>query len=379
MDIEILLREADPARGAHLPGPDPSLGRSIRSHEISSKGLRHRFGAVVAAAVIAAVVVTAVVPATNRPSPSPATVVLDRMATLTSHQDVSVKPGEYYYTELGGQASVGLGSLVAGGPTVTSYQADTVQTWVAPNGSGRRVTTTDPTPRFFTAQARAAWVAAGRSLVSPFPAPPSTVQLFGAGYAFTSNPIIRVFNISHLPTDIAMLTTLIAQGRTEPQGSIQTELKGLGPVSNCQTRDCVIFERVAILLQGPDIGATAARRAALFKVMAHIPGVTLLGSVADPIGRRGTGLELVQRIPAHTVTCNNITSHQPASQTVEEVVIDPKTATLLSAETRYSPMVVTKGEAECGHQVQAGVFPIPPHWTLLLRTGIVDSDATIPK
>jgi hypothetical protein len=301
------------------------------------------------------------------------------MATLTSHRSVSVKPGEYYYTELGGQASVGSSSLVAGGPTVTSYQADTVQTWVAPNGSGRRVTTTDPTPRFFTAQARAAWVAAGGSLLPLFPAPPPTVQLFGAGYAFTNNPIIRVFNISHLPTDVATLTTLIAQGRTDPQGSIQTGLKGLGPASNCPTKDCVVFERVAVLLQGPDIGATPARRAALFKVMAHVPGVTLLGSVADPMGRKGTGVELVQRIPAHPVTCNKVTSLQPASKTVEEVVIDPRTATLLSSETRYSPIVVTKSESECGHQVQAGVFPIPPHWTLLLRTGVVDSDATIPK
>ena len=379
MDVETLLRDADPARGTYLPLPDPSLGPSIRRHQVSAKRRRHRLVIVVVIAVVLSVIVTTVMPGTPPPTQSAAAAVLDRMATLTSHQTISVKPGEYYYTELGGQASVGSGALVAGGPSVTSYQADTVQTWVASNGSGRRVTTTDPTPRFFTAKARAQWVAAGRSLLPLFPAPPSTVRLFGAGYAFTDNPIIRVFDISHLPTDITTLTTLIAQGRTEVQGSRQTELKGLGPVSNCQTKACVIFERVAILLQGPDIGSTPARRAALFKVMAHIPGVTLLGSVADPVGRRGTGVELVQRIPAQSVTCNKTTYHQPASTTIEEVVIDPQTATLLSTETIYSPIVVTQGESECGVEMHPGTYPISPNWTLLLRTGVVDSDSTIPR
>jgi hypothetical protein len=304
------------------------------------------------------------------------------MAMLTDRQDISVKPGEYYYTELEGQAGASSGPLVQGGPTVTSYEAETVQTWVAPNGSGRQVSTTDPTPRFFTAADRAAWVAAGRSLRPLFPAPPSTVHLFGVGYAFTNNPIIRVFDVSHLPTDTAKLTKLIAQGHLEVKGSRQTELKGLGPVSNCQTKACVIFERVAILLQGPDIGATPARRAALFKVMAHVPGVKLLGSVVNPIGDRGTGLELVQHEPAESVRCNAVKIQEPSLSTTEEVVIDLKTATLLSSETSYSARVVTRsesrGESGCGIALPAGTYPITPNWTVLLHSGVVGSNSRVP-
>jgi len=382
MDIETLLRESDPARQARLPVPNPSHGRSIRSQVVPQIRPTLRFGVVAAVVITVAVTVLAVLPGATRQSQSAATTVLDRMATLTDRQAISVKPGEYYYTELEGQSGTSSGPLVAGGPTVTVYGAETVQTWVAPNGSGRLVTTLDPTPRFFTARDRAAWVAAGRSLRALFPVPPSTVQLFGAGYAFTDNPIIRVFDISHLPTDTARLTQLIAEGRVNVKGSHQTELKGLGPVSNCQTKACIIFERVAILLQGPDIGATPARRAALFEVMAHVAGVKLLGSVADPIGRRGTGLELVQHNPGETTTCNGVKSHAPASLTIEEVVIDPKTATLLSSETRHSSIVVTKNESECGFKntiLPAGTYPITPIWTLLLQMGVVDSESKIPS
>jgi hypothetical protein len=386
MDIETLLRESDPVRQAHLPLPSSSGGLSIRSQVVTPRRPGFRLGGAGAIALAVAVIVMVALPGTSPRSQSAAAAVLDRMATLTDHQAASARPGEYYYTELGRQEGVSTGSLVPGGPEVTSYEAETVQTWVAPNGSGRQVSTIDPTPRFFTAAARAAWIAAGRSLRPLFPAPPSTVQLFGAGYAFTNNPIIRVFDISHLPTDTARLTALIVQGRLEVKGSRQTGLKGLGPVSNCETKACVIFERVAILLQGPDIGATPARRAALYKVMARIPGVKLLGSVADPIGDRGTGFELVQHQPAESVSCNRVKGHEPASSTTEEVVIDLKTARLLSTETSSSPRVITRslarGEAPCGFpgtSLPPGRYPITPIWTVLLHSGVVGSNSALPR
>jgi hypothetical protein len=341
-------------------------------------------GSVVTAVLIASTTLLAVMGSGTK-SPLRA----NRAVPSAGSQGTGAKPVAYYYTETETPAEISAGPLVEGGATVYEYFSETIQTWAAPNGSGRRVTTINPTLQFFNAAGRKAWVAAGEP---PIPGPPGalrTVQEFGRGYAFTDNPTIRLFDISQLPTTVGTLTGWIARGNIAAKSLHQTSLKGLGEVSNCSTQVCVTFERAAALLQGPDIGSNAVRRTALFEVMARLPGVETLRRVSDPSGRQGIELRLVQHNPARTwsYTCKTqdgpVTSkgsiHKPASSTIEEVIFDPKTATLLSTSTSYSP-AIEPVETPCsamptGHVHTSAITPI---WTLLLHYGTAGSNSKTP-
>jgi len=297
----------------------------------------------------------------------------------------STKPVGYYYTEIERQVAVGGGPLVKGGEPVYEYLSGTVQTWVAPNGSGREVTTTDPTTQFLPAKEKAPWLAEDKPLLPPPPGPLQETQEFGRGYAFGVNPTISLFDLSGLPTDRAALTSSIASGDLGVKGVRQTSLRGLSEVSSCLTHVCVVFERAVALLEGPDIGSDPARRAALFEVMANLPGVEHLGVVSDQIGRRGTGLRLVQHGPASTekyvceqpngVVTAKGTVRQAGLSTIEQVVFDQKTATLLSSGTSYSPEVAPVQMPCAGLRETTSIRT--PTWTLLIRSGLASSDSVV--
>jgi hypothetical protein len=299
---------------------------------------------------------------------------------------VVLKSGQYYYTET--ERLTGTSCS----PSYCIYGLGTVQTWVAPNGSGRQVTTTSPNPHFFIAADRTAWLAAGLPLT--FPGLPTAVtrQEVGVGYAFTVNPSIKLFDMAGLPANATTLTKLIEKGRIEARGQRQTPLKGDNDTSNCETRSCIAFLRATDLLQNADLN-TAAQRLALYKAMSRLPGVRTLGAVSDQIGRRGEGLRLAQHQPATTMTYKCSTHgralpssraysgkiqstyrvHEPASDEIYKVIFNKRTARLLSASTSYMPDHVKA-------QIDPCFNPTPqesrllPDWTLLLQSGIVGSD-----
>jgi hypothetical protein len=303
---------------------------------------------------------------------------------------VVLKQGQYDYTETESQSGTSCS------PSYCFYGLDTVQTWVAANGSGRQVTTTSPNPHFFTAADKAAWLAAGLPLTYPGLPTAVTRQEVGVGYAFTVNPSIKLFDLAGLPANATTLTNLIEKGHIEVKGQRQTPLKGDDDTSNCETRSCIAFLRATALLQNADLN-TAAQRSALYKAMSRLPGVRALGPLSDEIGRRGEGLRLAQRQPATTMTYRCSTHgrslpgfpahsgkvqstyrvHEPASDTIYEVTFDARTARLLSASTSYMPDHVKTQFDPC-------FSPTPqesrllPDWTLLLRSGIVGSDTQMP-
>jgi hypothetical protein len=296
---------------------------------------------------------------------------------------VVLKPGQYYYTETERQSGTSCS------PSYCIYGLDTVQTWVAANGSGRQVTTTSPNPHFFTAADRDEWLAAGLPLTYPGLPTAVTRQEVGVGYAFTIDPSIRLFDMAGLPANASTLTRLIENGHIEVRGQRQTPLKGDDDTSNCETRSCIAFLRTTDLLEQADLN-TAGQRSALYKVMSRLPGVRALGTVSDQIGRRGEGLRLTQRQPATAMKCsthgsalpavrapsgnvhNTFRIHEPASSTIYEVIIDPRTGRLLSASTRYMPDHVRVQNPCFGLTSQES--RLLPDWTLLLRSGIVASD-----
>jgi len=421
MDIETLLRESNPALEIEVAGPDSAVGRSIRDDVTSRRTasmdrqstrpwvLRTVRVRVAAAVAVAAVIVLLVVilPSTVGPSSSSAAGTFTRLASAAA-KATSLEPGQYYYTDIERQTYViGVGSSSTA-PAFDEYLLGTVQTWVAADGSGRQVTTTDPTPRFFTPADQRAWVEAGKPPAAVPPSELTTVQEFGPGSASEVNGPIPLYDVSKLPTDPSALVKVL--GNENPSstslGTLPAGISALDFVSQCNTKACSLFERAVALLQGPDIGATPAFRAALFKVLATVPGVQLLGKTTDRAGQSGVGLQLVERSSAGTTTviCENgtatekrsgnnmiitpgpgtqsprmtITYRYPASATTFTIVVDPKTTTLLSSEDSFTRSVRVVPVDPCGAvQQPPQATAQTPTWTIVLGAGVVDSERAV--
>jgi hypothetical protein len=190
--------------------------------------------------------------------------------------------------------------------------------------------------------------------------------------------------------------------RSRPRGMISNQQQlsaGAGEAHyaplESKNPGCNPFQTAVKLLQGPDIGATPALRHALFKVLASIPGVRLLGQTSDPLGGRGTGLRLVERQPARTLkmTCATAgpagpidktvrTSNYPASSTTYTVVVNRKTTTLLSTETTISPLKLRVSAIRpCldGPSVTNQFEEMIPSWTFVVSSGVVGSETAVAK
>ncbi len=88
--------------------------------------------------------------------------------------------------------------------------------------------------------------------------------------------------------------------------------------SQCSPEDQILWSEALALLQDP---VSAQVRSATFKVMAAMPGVKLLGPMTDPLGRRGYGIFGGQEHPANSGLNEQNT-----------VLIDPNTGELLATE-----------------------------------------------
>ncbi|MHB1584868.1 MAG: hypothetical protein ACYCU7_01945 [Acidimicrobiales bacterium] len=381
---------------------------------------------------IAVVLVVMLLPGTPARIPSAAAATFNRLSLTATTVPTTLGPGQYYYTEVE-RPTYEIAVGTSPGHSFNEYLDGTVQTWVAANGSGRVVTTTDPTPRFFTAADRAAWVAAGRPPAAVLPNQLTTVQQFGPNSGSEVNGPIPLYDVAGLPTDPTLLAHVLSNGE-KPGNTLASLPKGissLNDISQCATEACALFERAVALLQGPDIGATAAFRAALYQVLASVPGVKLLGPTTDSGGQSGIGAAYVEHQPPRTttMTCNvasqrpspapslapagdhyvvgpasgivvtpagatteptsanagsakTLTFSVPASTTTFTVVIDPRSATVLSSEQRVSPLMFPN-LPNCapggGWAVRTTPLEheVPPNWSVVLRQGIVDSDAAV--
>ncbi len=131
------------------------------------------------------------------------------------------------------------------------------------------------------------------------------------------------------------------------------------------------------------------QRTALFEVTAQLPGVDTLSKASDRIGRRGVELRLVQHNPARTYSSECLgpngsntrkgSYREPASSTIEEAMFDPRTSTLLSLGTSYSPGF-TPLQNPCFAMPKGTQMAAPtPSWTLLLHYGTAGSDSKTPS
>jgi hypothetical protein len=168
-----------------------------------------------------------------------------------------------------------------------------------------------------------------------------------AGSLFERSPLQQVVpgmtaqQLRDLPTDVARLREFLiknrAAGRDEPQD----------PEGKAQVVENYLFSRAVMLLA--EAPASPGVRAAALRLIADLGGVKSSGPVTDPVGRKGTGITLVNRTGT-------------ASDTIE-LVIDPANGTLLSSR----------------HTGAEGGRKLKQSYVVVLSTGWTDAKPTIPS
>lgn len=271
--------------------------------------------AVTAAVAVVAIVASVVLPSGGTGGASPAAAaVLHRAARAAAHQQATAPPapGQFVYTK--SEGVVENTTVPAGGKAINVFQTMTRESWIGPDGSGR-IRETQGTPHFVTSADRAAWIADGK--------PDLTDGNAASDDSFSAGQLSYV-DLSNLPTDPADLRQLIESRTVEG-----------GPSGDAET-----FTIIGDLLR--ETYAPPAVRSALYTVAAQLPGVELIGSTQDHLGRPGTAVALVSHGLSH------------------ELIFDPQTSALLAEQTV---------DEHTGSVLD---------WTCYLSSGVVDSTNSTP-
>ena len=345
MNIDQLVRDADPAADITIPDHDSPLARESFERVLAAQhgdrpAPRRSFAVpaligAVAVAAAAIVVITSITPGV--PVSSAAAAVLDQAAAAAARQKPLVLgPGEYLYTETRSLSH----STVEVRPKVLFYPeyVYTDQSWLTRQGLGKRVSTV-VSPVTFADGTRKVWIEAGKPKVYDkrpavnwytVPKPESD-----SGASLPGDVAFPLENASHLPTDPAALAQAIQQHNT---GLSDVNADVDEPSSPAGT-----FYAAMLILSEDPVGATPALRSALFKVMAEQPGIKLLGRTKTRSGRTGIGLQ---------------TSPEDSMGDVSKVIIDPASGQILEYD-----------------DYQHGVAE---QWTEYLSTAVVNKIGQLP-
>jgi hypothetical protein len=253
--------------------------------ERASKGRLPRLVAVGLVASVLVVVLVVVNITSPGKSDSAGAVALKRTAFIANEQPPfpPLGPGQLVYTKNIELAEIAPPVVGAGGVPVSAQetymllQTYIVQTWTAADGSGRMSQAEKPGPPSFLNEAdRAKWIAAG----SPDLGAAGNINTtFGPG----GLSVAPIASLSALPTNPSVLGPLLANGKVDVEGLLPNASAVFSPQS-------VGYEIgiIGSLLGQPY--ASPALRSALYQVASALPGVQLLGTVTDGIGRRGTAV-----------------------------------------------------------------------------------------
>jgi hypothetical protein len=405
VEIESFLRRSNPVLDTDTPPADSPEGESIKARALTasqqsakaSNPTRRGRIAVLTIAAAAIVLLITLLPGQLGTQISKAAAALNQLASAAATQP-SLGPGQFAYSEVEMQPT---GVSAAGGAPPdkgwTQFSVGTVQTWIAPDGSGQQVTTTDLNPQFMTAADKAAWVQSGGRYQEP-PKYVVTTQQFGpggkglSGNQFAGDRALP-YDVSSLPTDATMLAKTLCDTRKWRTLPAATDLSIGYAISDTKNSGCQLFDIAVSLLQGPDVGSTPALRQALFRVLANVPGIRLMGRSTDALGQKGVRLQLVDRIPARSTkfTCVNgngpdkgarktLLVHRAATATTYTVIVDSSTGTLLSLERSFTPTKIDSDALDpCLPHAQSQLEEEIPDRSVLISSGVVNSTSAVAK
>lgn len=312
-------RGVQPA-GLHDIGRSRSLRRPRRRPILVAAG--------VIAVVVAIVVVVLAPPGSPEAPKSAAAAVLAHAATVAADQPLGPTPGpgQYLYVKtLRGGTEVGSTRNLRPGWAFT--YSETVQEWVAPNGSGRRIVTANPTVTFLTPQDQADWAASGQ----PMPSQLSTDGTLPPGS-------LRPPASANAPTTPAALERSLS---ANPQHTVTILFSGAGSILNAY--------------------GSPAVRSAIYQMIERLPGIQNLGPMTDHLGRKGVGIGL-------TTTTNGIQN---------QLIFDPTTSAVLQSQAVVAAPV-GQGLDISGNRPT----PLPDgtviEYTDFLGTGIATGTSSVP-
>jgi hypothetical protein len=349
---------------AELAGERSSCQAAARRRR--ERGLRPgRRGVAAAAGIAAAVVVGVLAMVVSLPAggghdgpldvpAASAAVVLDRAAQAAMRTTVVVPGrGQYGFVKVETGSVVGTGFAV--GATRPSWNvwvrtSETKSDWYTANGSGReRIIRTSTS--FLTRRDRTIAQAHGMTLTrltATFPRvldgafPARTLQTAG---------FLPYWQMDRLPTRPATLRRalerlLLASAGSSAHGSLVRQMRA-DPAG--------MFAPISQFLFLP---TSPQLRAALFQVLARLPGVELLGHQRDRLGRSGIAVAVTQGGP---------------NRVREELLFDPATSNLLQTETVQLP--TSTPAASRGPSMPAGTVM---EYTDFVSRGVVDSITQLP-
>lgn len=243
---------------------------------------RVRVGVVVVVALLAAALVAALLIVPTGSPGSSAAATLNEAAQVAASRPSGPVPGahEYLYYEMT-QGGVQATPVSAGQKAILYHYAQTSDTWVAPNGSGRQRITSGPDTVVLPSQ-RAEWESSRYRVIPPTTSDTTFPTTF-AGIHPVGGPLI-VPNGRQSSYVLSYPDT--AKFPTQPAALERAIKKYFGVTGGGSS---TVFFLAGDALQ---VGASPALRAALFKLVEQLPGVTLLGRTKDASGRVGTGVAL---------------------------------------------------------------------------------------
>jgi hypothetical protein len=136
-----------------------------------------------------------------------------------------------------------------------------------------------------------------------------------------------------------------------------------------QSRASVVFSAIPRLFELP---TTPQVRAALYQVLATLPGVTSLGAVRDASGRAGVAVALSSPVTRcggeYKMGRDNPLFLFPRCVVQQRIVIDPQTGQPLAQELRYLELPVGQHWSAPGGLFSYELFS-PGHWTSARQPG----------
>jgi len=324
-----LLEQIEAASPAAAP---PATRRGVplrRPRRCLFAGLGLASGAAAAVALVLALGSGGV-----RPEPASAADALNRAADVAAEgqQQPLLADGQYWYMR--SESFEPSRTYGAGSPQgqVTFRLADVrtrTEQWIDSAGGGRTIRQLIGEPRFATPADREAWIAAGR----PSLGRDEDYRSAPGGLAGSADGT-RPQRIDGWLTLVGMSYEPLRALPTDDDDALADQLaRAAGDLPGRS------FALGANLLRLAPL--TAAQRAAIYRVLARVPGTELLGTVTDELGRTGTGIAF---------------AHDGVRV---ELIFDPATAALLAVH-RSGRSVSAPGMQ--GEDVQEA----------LLATGVVD-------
>jgi hypothetical protein len=285
-----------------------------------------------------------------------AAVVLDR-AAQAAMRTTSVVPaqGQYGFVQVETGSVVGTGSAV--GTRRPSWnvwvQASEVKSdWYRADGSGReRIVRTSAS--FLTRRDRAIARAHRMTLARLTATFPRVIDGAFSTRGAQSVGLLPYWQIGRLPTQPAALQRALERLLLASAGAAQGSL-----MRQMRADPAGLFAPISQFLFLP---TSPQLRAALFRVLAGLPGVQLLGHQRDRLGRSGIAVAVTEGGP---------------DLVREELLFDPVTSNLLQAETVELRM--STRSASGGPSIPATPAGTVAQYTDFLSRGVVNSITRLP-